>query len=72
MRFINLYRTSQAWRYGANFKDFTDLKVEDGADLLFSQTSQQKIADSNNSVQQDVINDSQIQIIHNAASSKRK
>ena len=29
MRFIDLYRTSQAWRYGANFKDFRDLKVEE-------------------------------------------
>ena len=27
-QFIDLYRTSQAWRYGAIFKDFRDFKVE--------------------------------------------
>ena len=30
-RFIDLYRTSQAFRYGVNLKDFKDLKVEDGS-----------------------------------------
>ena len=60
MRFIDLYRTSQAWRYGTVFKDFRDLKVEDGADIQISQASQQRVADTNNSIDQDAINDSQI------------
>ena len=56
MRFINLYRTSQAWRFGANFKDFQDLKDEERADTI-------------DSLQQDATYDSQMQIVHNAASS---
>ena len=55
IRFINLYRTSQAWRFGANFKDFQDLKDEERADTI-------------DSLQQDATNDSQMQIVHNAAS----
>ena len=31
-RFIDLFRTSQAWQYGAVFKDFRDLKVEETID----------------------------------------
>ena len=31
-RFIAFYRTSQSWRYGVNYNDFRDFKVEEGSD----------------------------------------
>ena len=69
MQFIDLYRTSQAWRYGAINNDFRDLMFEDEDDSLLSLTSQERVADSNNSVQQAAINDKQSQLLHNVSSS---
>ena len=46
-RFIDIYRTSQARRYGVIYNDFRDFLVEEGADSQFSQASQLRLADEN-------------------------
>ena len=62
MRFIDLYRTSQAKRYGVISNDFRDIIHEDAIDLQSSQTVVENDYSSN-------LSDSQSQVINDASSS---